>query len=79
MLKRSLCIMLKKEVYAIGDVGLYRLTGDDKSEWTLINDSFPTVYSGKSMAERGDTLYIAHKNKPMLASTDRGVTWSAAR
>jgi len=72
---KALFVSSKKEVYAIGDVGLYRLTGDDKSEWTLINDSFSTVYSGKSMAERGDTLYILTKTN-LLASTDRGVTWS---
>ena len=72
---KALFVSSKKEVYAIGDVGLYRLTGDDKSEWTLINDSFSTVYSGKSMAERGDTLYILTKTD-LLASTDRGVTWS---
>ena len=71
---RNIFVSSQKEVYAIGDVGLYRLTGDDKSEWTLINDSFLTVYSGKSMAERGDTLYIATKAH-LLASTDRGVTW----
>ncbi|MDE0396359.1 MAG: sigma-70 family RNA polymerase sigma factor [Candidatus Poribacteria bacterium] len=72
---KALFVSSEKEVYAIGDVGLYRLTGDDKSEWTLINDSFSTVYSGKSMAERGDTLYILTKTN-LLASTDRGVTWS---
>ncbi|RKU12964.1 hypothetical protein C6503_16610 [Candidatus Poribacteria bacterium] len=71
---KALFVSSEKEVYAIGDVGLYRLTGDDKSEWTLINDSFSTVYSGKSMAERGDTLYIITKTN-LLASTDRGVTW----
>ena len=71
---RNIFVSSQREVYAIGDVGLYRLTGDDKSEWTLINDSLPTVYSGKSMAERGDTLYIATKAN-LLASTDRGVTW----
>ncbi len=70
----NLFVSSQKDVYAIGDVGLYRLTGDDKSEWTLINDSLPTVYSGKSMAERGDTLYIATKAN-LFASTDRGVTW----
>ncbi|MYA68806.1 sigma-70 family RNA polymerase sigma factor [Candidatus Poribacteria bacterium] len=72
---KALFVSSEKEVYAIGDVGLYRLTGDDKSEWTLINDSFSTVYSGKSMAERGDTFYILTKTN-LLASTDRGVTWS---
>ena len=72
---KALFVSSKKEVYAIGDVGLYRLTGDDKSEWTLINDSFSTVYSGKSMAERGDTLYLLTKTN-LLASTDHGVTWS---
>ena len=72
---KNIFVSSQKEVYAIGDVGLYRLTGDDKSEWTLINDSFSTVYSGKSMAERGDTLYIVTKAN-LLASTDRGVTWN---
>ncbi len=72
---KELFVSSEKEVYAIGDVGLYRLTGDDKNEWTLINDSLPSVYATKSMAERGDTLYIATKTD-LLASTDRGVTWS---
>ena len=72
---KSLFVSSEKEVYAIGDVGLYRLTGDNKNEWTLINDSLPPVYATKSMAERGDTLYILTKTE-LFASTDRGVTWS---
>ena len=71
---RSLFVSSQKEVYAIGDVGLYRLTGDDKSEWTLINDSLSPIYAAKSMAERRDTLYLAAKTH-VLKSTDRGVTW----
>ena len=70
----DLFISAQKEVYAIGNVGLYRLTGGDKSEWTLINDSLPSIYAAKSMAERGDTLYLAAKTH-VLKSTDRGVTW----
>ena len=70
----DLFVSAQKEVYAIGDVGLYRLTGDDKSEWTLINDSLPAIYAAKSMAERADTLYLAAKTH-VLKSTDRGVTW----
>ena len=71
---KALFVSSKKEVYAIGDVGLYRLTGNDKSEWTLINDSLPPISTAKSIAERGDTLYILAKEN-LLASTDRGVTW----
>ena len=71
---KVLFVSSEKEVYAIGDVGLYRLTGNDKSEWTLINDSLPPISTAKSIAERGDTLYIATKSN-LLASTDRGVTW----
>ncbi|MDE0683445.1 MAG: sigma-70 family RNA polymerase sigma factor [Candidatus Poribacteria bacterium] len=70
----DLFVSAQKEVYAIGDIGLYRLTGDDKSEWTLINDSLPSIYAAKSMAERGDTLYLAAKTH-VLKSTDRGVAW----
>ena len=72
----DLFVSAQKEVYAIGDVGLYRLTGNDKSEWTLINDSLPSIYAAKSMAERGDTLYLAAKTH-VLKSTDRGVTWQS--
>ena len=72
---KALFVSSQKDVYAIGDVGLYRLTGDDKDEWTLINDSLPPIYGTKSMAERGGTLYIATKTD-LFASTDRGVTWS---
>ena len=61
------------ELYAIGSVGLYRLA-DDETEWTLINDSLPSLSYRKSMAERGGTLYITTR-KNVLASTDRGVTW----
>ena len=67
----DLFVSSQKEVYAIGDVGLYRLTGDDKSEWTLINDSLPSIYAAKSMTERGDTLYIVSKTD-VLKSTDNG-------
>ena len=72
---KALFVSSQKDVYAIGDVGLYRLMGDDKSEWTLINDSLPPIYRAKSMAERGGTLYIATE-ADLFASTDRGVTWS---
>ena len=72
----DLFVSAQKEVYAIGDIGLYRLTGDDKSEWTLINDSLPSIGAAKSMAERGNTLYLAAKTH-VLKSTDRGVTWES--
>ena len=71
---RNLFVSSEKEVYAIGNVGLYRLTGDDRSEWTLINDSLPSIYAAKSMAERGDALYLVTKTN-LLKSTDHGVTW----
>ena len=72
---KALFVSSQKEVYAIGDVGLYRLTDNNGTEWTLINDSLPPISAAKSMAERGDTLYILTKEN-LLASTDRGVTWS---
>ena len=72
---KALFVSSQKEVYAIGDVGLYQLTDNNGGEWTLINDSLPPIYSGKPMAERGDTLYIVTKEN-LFASTDRGVTWS---
>ena len=70
---RNFFVTPQKELYAIGNIGLYRLT-DDETEWVLINDSLPSISFGKSMAARGDTLYIVTKAN-LLASTDRGVTW----
>ena len=65
------------ELYALGSIGLYRLR-DDKTGWTLINDSLPSLSYANSestlMAERGGMLYIA-TDANVLASTDRGVTW----
>lgn len=70
---RNFFVTPQKELYATGDIGLYRLT-DDKTEWTLINDSLSSAAYAKSMAARGDTLYIVTKTN-LFASTDRGVTW----
>ena len=72
---RNFFVTPQKELYATGDIGLYRLT-DDKTEWTLINDSLPSIAYAKSMAARGDTLYIVTKTN-LFASTDRGVTWNS--
>ena len=72
---KELFVSSQKEVYAIGNVGLYRLTDNNGGEWTLINDSLPPISSAKSMAGRGDTLYIVTE-ADLFASTDRGVTWS---
>ena len=72
---RNLFVTAEKEVYAIGEIGLYQLTGDDKTEWTLINDSLDSVsWYSKSIVERNATLYIVTETN-LLASTDRGVTW----
>ena len=72
---RNFFVTPQKEVYATGDIGLYRLA-DDETEWTLINDSLPSISYPKSMAARGDTLYIVTKAN-LFASTDRGVTWQS--
>ncbi len=73
---KNLFATSQKELYAIGDIGLYRLTGDHKTEWTLINDSLPFISSAKSMTERGDTLYVTTETN-VLKSTDQGVTWQS--
>ena len=72
---RNFFVTPQKELYATGDIGLYRLT-DDETEWILINDALPSIADAKSMAARGDTLYIVTKTN-LFASTDRGVTWNA--
>ena len=72
---RNFFVTHQKELYATGDIGLYRLT-DDKTEWTLINDALPSIADAKSMAARDDTLYIVTKTD-LFASTDRGITWNS--
>ena len=72
---RNFFVTPQKELYATGDIGLYRLT-DDKTEWTLINDALPSIAYAKSMAARGNTLYIVTKTN-LFASTDRGITWNS--
>ena len=72
---RNFFVTPQKELYATGDIGLYRLT-DDETEWTLINDALPSIADAKSMAARGDTLYIVTKTN-LVASTDRGITWNS--
>ena len=72
---RNLFVTSGNKVYAIGEIGLYRLTGDDKTEWILINDSLRSIsWYSKSMVERGDTLYVLTKTN-VLRSIDYGVTW----
>ena len=66
-----------KALYAVGSIGLYRLTTDDNSAgWSLINTSLPLTPHSEPMAEWGETLYIATRTS-LFASGDHGVTWSA--
>ena len=68
----KLFVTSQKELYAIGDTRLYRLTDDNSTEWTLINAELPISHR-TLIAERNGTLYIATP-KYLFASTDRGTT-----
>ena len=63
------------DIYATSPIGIYRLA-PNAAAWTLVN---ATATNGQlypmPMAERGNTLYTV-STKELLASTDRGETWS---
>lgn len=72
---KNLFLTSDKTLYAVGSMGLYRLSTDNNSmEWDLINASLPLTPQSEPMAEWGETLYIATRTG-LFASTDRGVTW----
>ena len=68
----NLFVTSQKELYAIDTSRLYRLTDDNSTEWTLINNAVPPSHS-TLIAERNSTLYIATQ-KHLFVSTDRGAT-----
>lgn len=63
-----------RSLYAIAKAGLYRLTPQTNT-WTLVSASGPNRKFDRVMTERGDTLYLLTSGE-LLASTDRGKTWS---
>ena len=71
---KNLFLTSEKGLYAVGSTGLYRLTDDNSTGWTLVNASLPLTPQSEPMAEWGETLYIATQTN-LFASTDRGVTW----
>ena len=71
---KNLFLTSEKVLYAVGSTGLYRLTDDNSTGWTLVNASLPLTSQSEPMAEWGETLYIATQTN-LFASTDRGVTW----
>ncbi len=71
---RNLFLTSGKVLYAAGSAGLYRLNGDNNTEWILINASLPLTDQSEPMAEWNGTLYIATQTD-LFASADRGVTW----
>ena len=71
---KNLFLTSEKGLYAVGSTGLYRLTDDNSTGWTLVNASLPLTSQSEPMAEWGETLYIATQTN-LFASTDRGVTW----
>ena len=73
---KNLFLTSDKALYAVGSTGLYRLTTDDnRTGWSLINDSLPLTPQSEPMAEWDETLYIATRTS-LFASDDHGVTWS---
>ena len=71
---RNLFLTSEKVLYAVGGTGLYRLDGESKAEWTLINASLPLTDQSEPMAEWNGTLYITTQTE-LFASADRGATW----
>ena len=71
---KNLFLTSEKVLYAVGSTGLYRLTDDNSTGWTLVNASLPLTSQSEPMAEWGETLYIATQTN-LFESTDRGVTW----
>ena len=71
---KNLFLTSEKGLYAVGSTGLYRLTDDNSTGWTLVNASLPLTSQSEPMAEWGETLYIATQTN-LFESTDRGVTW----
>lgn len=71
----SLFVTSEDELYAVGEGSLFKL-GADRETWTFVTGDLPIDNFGSSMAERGDTLYIACESE-LFASTDGGETWDS--
>ena len=71
----SLFVTSENELYAVGERSLFKLAAD-RETWTFVTGDLPIDNFGSSMAERGDTLYIACESE-LFASTDGGETWDS--
>ncbi len=69
----NLFLTSQKDLYAISGAQLYRLTGDNNTDWMLINAELPTPNYHTLIAERNRRLYIATQ-KHLFVSIDRGAT-----
>lgn len=67
--------MHRRTLYASTDDGLYRRGVNDES-WSLIDRS-DTIVGVVSMCSRGDSLLVLSLSAGLLATTNRGVTWSS--
>lgn len=63
-----------RSLYAVAKAGLYRLI-PQADTWAFVSAATPNQEFERVMAERGDTLYLLTSDE-LLASTDRGKTWS---
>lgn len=76
----TLFVTSKKELYAAGGSGLYKLS-PDSTRWSLVNANLPILPSDTAMftapmGERDETLYIVGESE-LFASTNGGETWHA--
>lgn len=69
----NLFLTSQKDLYAISGAQLYRSTGDNNTDWMLINAELPTPNYNTLIAERNGRLYIATQ-KHLFVSIDRGAT-----
>ncbi len=69
----NLFLTSQKDLYAISGAQLYRSTGDNNTDWMLINAGVPTSNYNTLIAERNRRLYIATQ-KHLFVSIDRGAT-----
>ena len=70
----GLFLTADQSLYAVAKAGLYRFTPQTDA-WTLVSASGPNREFSRGMTEYRDTLYLLTSDE-LLASTDRGKTWS---
>ncbi len=70
----GLFLAADQSLYAVAKPGFYRFTPQTDA-WTLVSASGPKREFSKVMTEYRDTLYLLTSDE-LLASTDRGKTWS---